>query len=317
MTTRLAEGASVHRVLDRLLSMLMGPRGRRVRRWSFVATVPLGLLIAHIYGVQEGVLVVAARMALVLAVALVAWRLGGERGEAMRDLLMHPRARAFARAEVDIVCALPRLLAAGLTHAGRAGTGYAQGTFGLALALAFTPAVLAETLAMHLLLGDGVIAWVSTALHAYSLIWLWSFALGPRAYPHRVGARSSVLRAGPMYRVVVPRGAITSATARRARVAGERGFVERDGAVLLPVRGRVDVWLELSEPVRVQRPLSEPCETRLIAVASDDPDGLVEQLLAPLPAATATRDVHAAGTAAGLLAGLDFRGFARDAAQPG
>jgi len=81
-----------------------------------------------------------------------------------------------------------------------------------------------------------------------ALIALWGFALGPRAYPHRIGARTVVLRAGPMYRVSVPRGAIVAATARRERVPDERGLVERDGEVLLPVRGRVDVLLELATP---------------------------------------------------------------------
>lgn len=116
-----------------------------------------------------------------------------------------------------------------------------------------------------------------------------------------------------MYRVQIPPGAIAAATVRRERVSGERGFVERDGAVLLAVRHRVDVRLELSVPVRVQRPLHEPFETRLLAVASDDPQGLVEQLLAPAPA----RHVHAGAAGAGLLAGLDLAGFTRDAAQPG
>lgn len=295
----------------------MRPRVQRVRRWSFVATLPLGVLIAHLYGVQEGVLVVAARLALVLLVALLAWRLGGARGEAVRDLLMHPRGRALARAELDVVSTLPRLLLAGFSRAGRAGGCYAQGTFGLALALALTPAVLAESVAMHLLLGDGVAAWISTGLHAYSLLWLWSYALGPRAYPHRIGPRTSVLRAGPLYRVQVPRDAIVSATACRERVAGARGCLERDGAVLLAVRGRVDVWLELSEPVRVQRPLREPIQTRRLGIASDDPRALVERLLAPLPAPAARRDVHAFGPGPGLLAVFECAGVTRDAAQPG
>lgn len=86
------------------------PRVRRVRRWSFVATVPLSLLVAHIYGVHEGIAVVAARLALSASVAIAAWRLGGDRGDALRDLLMHPRLRAFGRAELDILTALPRLL---------------------------------------------------------------------------------------------------------------------------------------------------------------------------------------------------------------
>lgn len=155
------------------------------------------------------------------------------------------------------------------------------------------------------------------AVHAYMLVWLWGFALGPRAYPHRVGPRTAVLRAGPMYRVLVPRSAVLTATNRRKRVYGQRGLVAGDEAVLLPVRGRVDVWLELSEPVRVQRPLHEPLHTRRLAIASDDPKGMIELLLALAPETCSTRDVYAFDGGLGLLATLDLASFARDVAQPG
>ncbi len=120
-----------------------------------------------------------------------------------------------------------------------------------------------------------MVAWVATAVHGYMLLWLWAFMLGPHAYPHRPG----VLRNGALYRVAVPRGALVRATARRERVPGDRACAERDGVVLLPSRGRVELWLEFSQPVRVQRPLSEPLTTTRVAVASDDPDGLATALL--------------------------------------
>lgn len=148
------------RWFDKLIGWLMRPRVRCVRRWSFVATLPLGLLIAHLHGVQEG---------------------------------------------------------AGLT--------YARGTFGLALGFAFTPVVISEAVAMHLLLGGGVVC--SPPCTATCWIWLWGLAVGPRACPHRIGEHAALLRAGPMYRVVVPRGAILTATPRRERIPGERGLVER------------------------------------------------------------------------------------------
>ena len=273
---------------------------------------PAGALIAHLHGVQEGAAVVVARMAFTALLALLAWRVGGERGEVLRDLLMHPRGRAFARAEFDILSTVPRLLLTRLRGSGDDRLRYARGTFGFALALAFTPPVLSEALVMHLLLGDGVAAWVVTGLHGYMLIWLWGFALGPRAYPHRVGAHAVVLRAGPMYRVVVPRGAIIAATARHERVPDERGLVQRDSEVLLPVRGRVDVAFELAAPVRVQRPLHEPLLTSRLSVASDDPDALIQRLLQPPAAARPRRS--ASLPAFGLL---DVAGLARDVAQPG
>ena len=163
--------------------------------------------------------------------AAIAWRMQGERGEALRDLLMHPRVRAYARAELDVLSVIPRALFMG----GRppAAT-YHRGTYGAALAFAFTPAVAAEGLVFHLILGGG--------------------------------------------------------------------------AVLLASRRRVDVLLELSEPVRIQRPFQEPIETRTLAVASDDPDGLIRMLLAPAP-----------GSADGwtLAWTVELATLARDAAQPG
>jgi len=299
-----------------VMQWLMRPRVRRVRRWSFIATVPAGLLVAHVYGVHQGVAVVAGRIALWGLLTIAAWRMGGDRGDALRDLLMHPRARAFGRAELDILTAVPRLLLVRATRSGRDGLSYVRGTFGLALALAFTPVVMSEALALHLLLSGGWAAWVLDATHAYMLLWLWGFALGPLAYPHRVGARTAVLRAGPMYRVLVPRSAIVSATARQERIAGERGLVNREGAVLLPVRGRVDVWLELSAPVRVQRALHEPLETRRLAVASDDPERLIEQLLAPMPATQSTHDIYGFDAGLGLLGVLDVAGLGRDTSSP-
>jgi hypothetical protein len=82
-----------------------------------------------------------------------------------------------------------------------------------------------------------------------------------------------------MYRVEVPLNAIAEATVRTERVADGSLLVERDGAVLLAARHRVDLWLELSRPVEVQRPFHEPLVTRRIAVASDEPRQLAQRLL--------------------------------------
>lgn len=296
--------------LDSLFAWLMRPPVRRVRRWSFVVTVPVALLVAHLFGLQQGALLVLARAVLAIVVAVAAWRMPGPRGEALRDLLMHPRMRAFARAELHVLTALPRLLVVGVRRHRLPGVTYHRGNFGFALAMAFTPAVIAEGAAFHLLLGGGWIAWGLTALHAYSLIWLWGFALGPRAYPHRITARDAVIRNGPMYRARVPLDAIADVRAATERV-GDRGLTERDGTVLLASRGRVDVWLELTEPAAVQRPFREPLLTQRIAIASDDPDLLVTLLLGGEQAAEPNRRSHA-----GMLGALDIAGLARDAAQP-
>jgi hypothetical protein len=255
--------------LERLIAFLMRPRVARVRRWSFLLTLP----IAIAFGVELGAVALGARLGLWAVVAVVAFRLGGERGDALRDLLMHPRARAYARAELDVLTVLPRLL---LRPPGGA---YHRGTFGAALALAFTPVVLTEGVVLHLLLRGGWIAWIVTAAHVYVLIWLWGFALGPLAFPHRPG----MLRLGALYRASIPLP--LSAVARVERVPD--GLSERDGTVYLAARRRVDVVFEFAEPVRVQRPFKDPLVTTRIAVASDDPEALIRMQWLP---ASATAD---------------------------
>src|SRR5688500_9611202 len=80
-------------------------RGRRLRRWSFLVTLPASVAAALAVGLGTGAAVVAVRLALGLIVLAVAWRVGGERGEAVRDLLMHPRARRYLRTELRVVAA--------------------------------------------------------------------------------------------------------------------------------------------------------------------------------------------------------------------
>lgn len=254
-------------MLDRLIAFLMRPRVARVRRWSFLLTLP----IAIVFGVALGAVALGARLALWAAVAVVAFRLGGERGDALRDLLMHPRVRAYARAELDLLTVLPRLLFRVPDGA------YHRGTFGAALALALTPVVATEGVAAHLLLRGGWIAWIATAAHVYALTWLWGFALGPVAFPHRPG----MLRLGALYRAAIPLP--VSAVALRERAPD--GLSERDGTVYLAARRRVDVVFEFAEPVRVQRPFKDPLVTTRIAVAADDPDALIRMQLLPAPSA--------------------------------
>lgn len=95
--------------------------------------------------------------------------------------------------------------------------------------------------------------------------------------PHRVGTRAAIIRNGAWYRVRVPQDAIAKANAHRERVVRD-GLLPRDGTVLLASRRRVDVLIELSEPVRIQRPFHEPLTTRMLAVAGDDPDDLIARL---------------------------------------
>jgi hypothetical protein len=261
-------------VLDRFLELLMRPRIRRVRRWSFLVTLPVAVLFVGFVGLESGAVVVGVRFVLWLAVMIAAWRVRGERGEALRDLLMHPRARALMRTALDVVLTLPRLL---LRGPAAPGLRYVHGDYGFALALAFVPPLLAEAAVVHLLVPAGWIAVhvVNAVLHLYALVWLAAWGLGSRAYPHRVRRGVLVARQGPLYRAAVPLRDVL-----RVTVARERAPVvaERDGTVLLSARGRVDLWLELARPVAVRRPLADPWWVSRLGIASDDPHELAALL---------------------------------------
>ena len=305
-------------LLDRLLAFLLRPRIRRLRRWAFVVTLPTAALVAWRVDLDLGVGplgVIALRLVLALALALVASRLAGERREAILDVVMHPRARAFFRAELDVLLAVPRLVLTRLVSP-PAALRYTSGHHGTAVALAFAPTIAAEALAAFLLIPP---SWVtihvaSIALHVYGLLWLIGWALGPAAYPHRVGRGVLTARNGPLYRVRLPLDAIVAATARRERVPGDRGLLVEGEVALLSARGRVDLWLELDREVSVQRPLGQAVTVRRLGLASDDPDTLARLLVAPArrDSTEARRDGFG-----GVIGALDLAGLAREATQPG
>ena len=165
----------------------------------------------------------------------------------------------------------------------------------------------------HLLLPS---AWLAAhvaaaAVHAYALLWLLGWALGPRAYRHRVARGTLVVRNGALYRARVPLEDIVAITPRRQAVGGTAGVVLRDGAALLPARRRVDVWLELSRPVTVERPLGEPVSVTRLALAADDPPAVGAAVAAAGRPGAGHRRRHlavwdgatAADAASGALAG--------------
>jgi hypothetical protein len=179
------------------------------------------------------------------------------------------------RAERDVLLTLPRLLARRARPP--AALRYARGDQRLPIALALLAPVLAEGAVEHLLLPHG---WLYVQLglaaaHAYAVLWLLAWGLGPRAWPHALAGGRLIVRGGPLYRAEVPLAHVASVSAARRRVSGDSGLVVDGDRAALPARGRVDVRVELSEPVRVQRPLAEPVEVWCLELASDDADALV------------------------------------------
>jgi hypothetical protein len=260
--------------------LVSSERGRRLRRWSFVLTLPGAVAVALVVGLGSSLALVAVRTALGVIVLAAAWRLGGERGESVRDLLMHPRARRYLRVELRVVAA-PWLALARLRRRDPAEFGYHRGDYQPAIALAFAPALLAEAAVVHLLLPHGWL-WAQLAVaagHAYALLWLFAWAAGSRALPHRVTGGCLLVRAGVLYQARVPLEAVHAVEARRRRVGDEAALVLDADAVLLPARHRVDLWLDLTAPVTVERPIGEPVVTRRLAIAADEPERLAAALL--------------------------------------
>jgi hypothetical protein len=270
--------------------LVYGERGRRLRRWSFVVTLPGAVAAALVVGLGSSLALVAVRMSLGLIVLAAAWRLGGERGDAVRDLLMHPRARRYLRAELRVLV-VPCLALAGPWRRDPGEFTCHRGDYRPAVALALVPVLLAEAAVVHLLLPHGWL-WVHLAVaaaHFYALLWLFAWAAGPRLRPHRVSAGHLLVRGGVLYDVRVPLDAVVEAVVRRRRVGDEAALVVDDGAVLLPARRRVDLWLELAEPVTVARPLGEPVTTRRLAIAADEPERLATALANDAPGTAARR----------------------------
>jgi hypothetical protein len=267
---------------DWLLRFLLRPRVRVWRRWSSVVTAPAAVVLGATGHVHTGALVIGVRVALYALVVALAWRLEGVRGDALRDLLMHPRARAFLRAERDVVLTLPLLVARTISRR-RAPEAFRYAARGdrVPMALALTPVVVTEAVPVYLLLPREWVSahLISVAVHAYALIWLWAWALGPRAWPHAVRDATLVVRVGPFYRAQVPLTAIREITVERRRVANSHGaLTTEDDRACLAAGGRVDVMLQLATPVRIEQPLHEPVTMTQLALPSDDPDAFAREL---------------------------------------
>jgi hypothetical protein len=268
------------RLLDAVLGFLLRPRVRRVARWSFVVTLPLAALIISARGVDAMLAVFALEFAAFMLVLALAARLGGERGQVILDLVMHPSVRRLLRSEAAIVITLPLALVRYVRRGGADELPYAKGDHELPLAIALTPAVAAETAAVHLLLPDSLAALrlALVVLPAYGLLWVVSWAAGLRVFPHRI--RDGVLRVrlGQLYRAEIPLELVRSATVRRDRVGTRTALKLGSERAAFAVGGRVDVHLELSAPVTVERPFGEPVQVTALSIAANDPQALVRRL---------------------------------------
>lgn len=273
------------RAFDAVFGFLARPRVRHVRRWSFLVTLPLGLLGARALGVdlslanglKAGIAAALLDATLLLLVLVLGARvLGRERRDVLLDFLMHPTARQAMVAEARTLLVLPRALWRRLRPPAGREFPYGRGSHEVGFALAILPVAVAEGVAVHLVL-HAAPTWVRlavVALHAYGLLMLLGLALGPRLYPHRLTERGLRLHAGHLTRAEVPLEDIATIQPKRRGVRGRSGLVIEDGEALFLRDGRTDLRVELREPVLVERALRDPVAVQSLLVAVDDPEGL-------------------------------------------
>jgi hypothetical protein len=294
------------RLFDAVLGFLLRPRVRRVRRWSFLVTAPLGFLAGRSLGldlgdgVVLGAVVALLEAAVVVGVALAGARLlGRERSDALLDLLMHPVARRAIVGEIRMLSTFPLALLRRLRAPRGEEFACHRGSHELGLAIALLPAMLAEGAAVHLLLPD---AWLwpkvaFAALHVYGVVMLLSWAIGERTHPHRLRDGELWLRSGQLYRAHVTATKVAAVEIAHRRDGQRTGLVPDGDPVRLAVSGRTDVLLRFAAPVRLERPLGEPLPVTELAIAVDDPARFVAAVEAArhqLPIAAAASDDRSA-----------------------
>ena len=268
------------RLVDRVVRLLVRPHVRRLVRWSFIVTLPLAVLLASARGIEGLLVIFVLEFSAFMLVLALAARLGGERGQVILDLVMHPSIRRLFRSEAAIVFTLPVALARPVRKRSTDEFGYAKGNNELPLAIALTPAIIVETTVVQLLLPNSL-APVRLALllaSGYGLLWIIGWAAGLRIFPHQLGDDVSRVRLGQLYRASVPIGLIRSATLRRERVGKRTALVLDGDRAAFAVDGCVELHLELSAPVAVERPVGEPVLVTALSIAVDDPRTLERRL---------------------------------------
>ena len=115
------EKTALARAFDTVFGFLMRPRVRRLRRWSFLVTLPGALIAAKLLeirltlgtGLKAGIAAAILETVLLLLVGVLGARvLGRERRDVLLDFLMHPMARrAVAARDPDAPRRAPGALA--------------------------------------------------------------------------------------------------------------------------------------------------------------------------------------------------------------
>ena len=264
--------------LDALFAFLARPRVARMRRWSFVVTLPLGYALIRWRGLDAGLTVVAIEFVIGLSVLAVILTGDRERRAALLDLVLHPAARRAMLTEFRVLTTIPRRLALRRRTSAGVITCRGRSTGQLAVALALAPAIVAETAAVHLLLPDGL-WWLKLAVivvSVYSWLWVVSLALGPGAYPHTISDAELHVRLGPLYEARIALEHVTGVAGVERKSASRRaGLLTEDDGLWLTPDGHVDVEVRSDVAIDVDRPFGAPVATRALAFCADDPAAAV------------------------------------------
>ncbi len=291
----------VDHLIDGIVEFAMRPRVRRLRRWSFVVTLPLAGLLIWLRGFQGAAILPALYIVALGAVLLLAKRIGGPRGELLLDFVMHPVGRRAFRTELHLVGTLARAVGRVAERRERPSEfPYHRGSSDLGVLLALAPAVVVELGVVELLLSS-LPLWVRLAIAALSLYgfaWLTAWTLGQRVYPHRLDDDALQAHLGAFYRATVPLKAISTVDIGARRPAKRTELLLSGDTAAFAVGGRVDLRLQLASPVTVHRPLGDPVEVSQLELAADQPAALAEAIRERLNAGQATSRSDAWGVEA-------------------
>ena len=142
----------------------------------------------------------------------------------------------------------------------------------LVLGFIATPA---EGLVLHILLRgwSPVAAWIGTALHVYSLVWLVALYQAARLRPLVLSADALLVRWSLLWTAEVPLAQIASVELLKARPeTREKGVLDMARLADRPIRVR------LSAPVTVHGPLGMRRETSALLLGVERPEKLVSAL---------------------------------------
>ena len=128
--------------------------------------------------------------------------------------------------------------------------------------------VVVETFPVHVLVAhwSSGLAWILSALSAYSLLWLIGDAQALRLRPCRVEDDAVLIRIGLRWKALVPRRTIAAVTTVTGDAPPRRGRDYLRATVL----GSPTLILELNEPVTVHGPYGTSRQVRRLGLAPDD-----------------------------------------------